>query len=132
MVLLFAFIIFDYLVTLAFCHFPQEEANMYARAFMENFGIPFGLTIFVLVANLPIYVILSLDSHVVRLPFKNAEIIEILVDAVFAWFVAGLHFSGGTSWVWYAEDWIRQAFGAFLYLFVAFLIVKPHKQSYAT
>ena len=129
--LLFAFIMFDYLVTLAYCRIPQEEANPYARAFMENFGIPFGLTLFVLAANLPIYVILSLDSHVIKFPFKMAVAIETLVDFVFAWFVAGLHFSGGSSWVWLAPDWTRQTFGPVLYLIMAFLIVKPHKPSYA-
>ncbi|MGQ9506342.1 MAG: hypothetical protein ACUVTB_00610 [Candidatus Bathycorpusculaceae bacterium] len=128
--LLFAFIIFDYLVTLALCQAPQEEANLYARFFMENFGIPIGLTLFVFVVNLPIYMILSLDSHVIRFPSKMAIAIETLVDFVFAWFVAGLHFSGGLSWVWFAPDWTRRSFGAFLYLFLAFLIVKPHKPSY--
>jgi hypothetical protein len=123
---------FDYLVTLAFCRTPQEEANLYARAFMENFGIPFGLTLFVLVANLPIYIILSLDSHVIKFPFRIAIAIETLVDFVFAWFIAGLHFSGGASWVWLATDWTRQTFGALLYLLMAFLIIKPHKPSYAT
>ncbi|MEM3700265.1 MAG: hypothetical protein QXL57_05300 [Candidatus Bathyarchaeia archaeon] len=130
-VLVFAFIIFDYLITLAFCRAPQEEANLYARVFMENFGIHIGLTLFVLVANMPIYMILSLDSHAIKFPFKMAVAIETLVDFVFAWFVAGLHFSGGSSWVWLAPDLTRQTFGALLYLFLAFLIVKPHKPSYA-
>lgn len=98
---------------------------------MENFGIPLGLTLFVLVANLPVYMILSLDSHVIKLPFRMAVIIETLVDFVFAWFVAGLHFSGGSGWIWLAPDWTRQTFGALLYLLMAFLIVKPHKPSYA-
>ncbi|MDH7476887.1 MAG: hypothetical protein QHH17_00700 [Candidatus Bathyarchaeota archaeon] len=128
--LLFAFIIFDYLVTLALCYTPYEEANLYARVFMENFGIPLGLTLFVLMANLPIYMVLSLDSHIVKFPFRMAAAIETLVDFVFAWFVAGLHFSGGSSWVWFAPDWTRQTFGALLYLFLAFLIVRPHKPSY--
>ena len=125
--LVFSFILFDYLSTLTFCNMPCEEANPYARSFMEFFGIPFGLTLFVLIANLPIYVTLSLDSYLVRLPPKMAIIAEVFVDLAFAWFVAGLHFSGGTSWFWYAPDLIRQSIGTFLYLTLAFTVVKPHK-----
>jgi hypothetical protein len=129
-VLLFAFILFDYFSTLVLCRAPYEEANLYARTFMENLGVPLGLTLFVLVASFPIYIILSLDSHVVRFPFGIAAATESFVDAVLAWFVAGLHFSGGSSWFWYAPDLMRQAFGALLYLVTAFLLVKPHKPRY--
>jgi hypothetical protein len=128
--LVFAFTLFDYFSTLAFCRTPYEEANVYARAFMESFGILSGLTLFVLVFNLPIYVTLSLDSHIVKLPFKIAVALEIFVDAVFAWCVAGLHFSGGTSWFWIASDLTRQTLGAILYLTVAILLVKPHHPRY--
>jgi len=124
--LVFAFIFFDYLSTLTFCRAPHEEANLYARVFMENFGIFSGLTLFVLIANMPIYMVLSLDSHIIKLPHKIAIVIEPLVDVLFAWFIAGLHFSGGTSWFWYSQDLLRQASGALLYLAAAFLFVKPH------
>jgi len=96
---------------------------------MESLGIHLGLTLFVLIANLPIYVTLCLDSHLVKLP-QCATIVEVGVDAVFAWFIAGLHFSGGTSWFWVAPDLMRQAFGALLYVIAALLIVKPHKPRY--
>jgi hypothetical protein len=129
-ILAFAFVLFDYFSTLTFCRAPYEEANTYARAFMENFGISFGLTLFVLVANLPIYITLCLDSHVIKFPFRIAIIIESFVDVVFAWFVAGMHFSGGASWFWYTPDLMRQALGAFLYLILAFLLVKPHRPRY--
>jgi hypothetical protein len=128
--LVFAFILFDYFSTLVFCHSTYEEANLYARAFMDSFGIQAGLTLFIILANLPIYVALSFDSHVVKLPSKIATVIEIAVDAAFAWFVAGLHFSGGTSWFWSVPDLPRQTFGAILYLIIAFLLVKPHKPCY--
>lgn len=126
--LVFSFIIFDYLSTLVFCHNPYQEANVYVRVFMESFGIPVGLTLFVLIANLPIYVALSLDSHIIRLPSRMARIAEVLVDLMFAWFVAGLHFTGGTSWFWCAPILTRQVLGTLLYLAVAFLFVKPHLQ----
>ena len=129
-ILVFAFILFDYSSTPIFCCAPYEEANFYARTFMESFGMSLGLTLFVLVANLPIYITLCLDSHVVRLPFRAAVAIESLVDVMFAWFVAGLHFSGGTSWFWYAPDLTRQTFGAILYLVIALLLVKPYRPCY--
>ena len=129
-ILVFAFILFDYSSTLIFCRAPHEEANLYARTFMESFGMPLGLTLFILVANSPIYITLCLDSHVIRLPFRVAVAIESLVDVVFAWFVAGLHFSGGASWFWYAPDLTRQAFGAILYLVIALLLVKPYRPCY--
>jgi hypothetical protein len=129
-ILVFAFVLFDYFATLIFCRAPYEEANVYARTFMESFGIPLGLTLFVLVANSPIYMTLCLDSHAVRLPFRTAVVVESLVDVAFAWFVAGLHFSGGASWWWDVPDLARQAFGATLYLFMAFLFVKPYKPCY--
>jgi len=129
-VLVFAFIAFDYLSTIVFCRFPYQEANVYARTFMENFGILLGLTLFVVVANLPIYMTLSLDSNVITLPFKIAPFFETFVDVVFAWFMAGLHFSGGTSWFWCAPDSARQFLGTFTYLILAFLLVKPHKPRY--
>lgn len=129
-ILVFTFILFDYLSTLVFCRSSFEEANLYARIFMENFGIPLGLTLFVLVINLPIYITLSLDSHVIRIPFRTAIVIEPFVDIIFAWFVAGLHFSGGASWFWHAPSLMWQVSGAVLYLTMAFLFVKPHKPRY--
>jgi hypothetical protein len=128
--LILGFVAFDYLSTLLFCRFPHEEANPYARIFMESLGIPFGLTMFVFVANMPVYALLSLNSHVVRLPPKIASTVETFVDFVFAWFIAGLHFHGGTSWFWQTPDIIRQTIGALLYLILAFLIIKPHKPRY--
>jgi len=129
-ILVFTFILFDYLSTLTFCRAPQEEANMLARAFMESFGITPGLTFFVLASNLPIYLTLSFDSHMVKLPSKIAPLFEVSVDALFGWFIAGLHFNGGSSWFWSAPDLSRQAFGAILYMTMVFLVVKPHRPHY--
>lgn len=122
--LVFSFIFFDYFSTLIFCRAPNEEANLFARAFMENIGIPLGLTLFVLSINLPIYMILSLDSNIVKLPNRIAIPVEAAVDLTFAWFIAGLHFSGGTSWFWCAPEFVRQVSGAIIYLSMAILIVK--------
>ncbi len=124
--LVFTFILFDYFATLLFCHLPYQEANIYARNFMHILGIPLGLTLFVLMANLPIYMILSLDSHVVRFPSKIAIFAEVFVDLIFAWFIAGLHFSGGTSWFWNYSQLVRQSLGAVSYFVMALLIIKPY------
>jgi len=126
--LVFAFILFDYVLTLTFCRVPHEEVNTFARIFMESFGIPVGLTMFVVLANLPIYMTLSLDSHIVRLPAKMAVVAGTSVDVLFAWFIAGLHFSGGASWFWCAPDLVRQALGSIIYLVTIFLIVRPYRQ----
>lgn len=128
--LVFGFILFDYVSTLVFCHAPHEEANLLARAFMENLGITFGLTLFVFASNIPIYMALSYDSHVIKLPLRIAFLFEVFVDVAFAWFVAGAHFNGGVSWFWPIPDLTRQALGALLYLAVAFLLVKPQKPCY--
>jgi len=126
-ILILSFVAFDYSSTLFFCHSPCEEANPYARIFMENLGIPVGLTLFVLVANIPVYALLSLNSNVIRLPPKIALYTGTCVDFAFAWFIAGLHFHGGTSWFWQAPDAVRQTVGAFLYLLLAFLTIKSYR-----
>jgi hypothetical protein len=120
-VLVLAFVLFDYFSTLVFCRAPVQEANFYARALMEAFGTPIGLTLFVFIVSLPIYVILTLDSHMIRLPFRIAILAQLLVDVVFAWFVTGSHFSGGVSWFWCAPDFLRQSVGAVVYLAMALL-----------
>lgn len=126
--LAFAFVLFDYFSTLVFCHAPNEEANLFARAFMENFGMPLGLTLFVLMMNLPIYVTLSLDSHIVKLPLKATVAVEFIVDLIFAWFIGGSHFNGGASWFWHETDLVRQISGAVLYLIVTLPLLTPHRR----
>jgi hypothetical protein len=124
---LFAFILVDYLITLALCTTPLEEGNLFARSFMEAYGIPLGLTLFCLIANLPIYIILSLNSHLINLPPRLFRIAETSADAVFAWFIAGLHFNGATSWIWFAPDLLRQVLGAFMYLLIISIIAAKRK-----
>jgi hypothetical protein len=127
--LLFAFIFLDYFVTLLLCTAPIEEGNLLARSFMETYGIPLGLTFFDLVANMPIYLMLSLNSHLASLPPKLSQIVETSADFAFAWFIAGLHFNGATSWLWFAPDVLRQALGASIYLLVIFFMRHKIHQS---
>jgi hypothetical protein len=126
--IVFAFILLDYLVTLILCTTPVEEGNLLARSFMEAYGIPLGLTLFDLIANLPIYIMLSLNSHLINLPPKLLRAGEISVDVVFAWFIAGLHFNGAASWVWFTPDLIRQALGASLYFVIIFALHRRTKE----
>jgi hypothetical protein len=95
---------------------------------MEVYGIPLGLTFFDLIANFPLYIILSLNSHLINLTPKLARTAETCVDVVFAWFIAGLHFNGAASWVWFAPDIFRQALGASLYFLIIFAL---HKEEIA-
>jgi len=117
--LVLCFVFLDYLATLAFCTAPAEEANPYVRVFMENYGIALGLTMFDFLVNLPIYLILCFNSHFISLPPRLARIVNPLIDVVLAWFLAGSHFSGATSWFWPAPDLMRQAMGFGIYLVIA-------------
>lgn len=117
--LLFTFILFDYFATLIFCTTPANEANPYVRIFMENYGIPLGLTIFDFLINFPIYLILCFNSHFISLPQQLSKIVNPLIEVSLAWFLAGYHFNGATSWFWLAPDLMRQATGFGLYLVVA-------------
>ena len=118
MCILFGFILLDYFATLFFCINPMEEANPHLRAFMENYGIFWGLRIFDFLINIPIYLILSFNSRLIILPARLSKIVEFLVDLVLAWFLAGAHFGGAASWFWTAPDWIRQITGFSVYLFI--------------
>lgn len=124
---LFAFIFVDYLITLALCATPLEEGNLFARNFMEVYGIPLGLTLFDLIATLPIYIMLSLNSHLINLPPRLLRVAETSTDAVFAWFIAGLHFNGATSWILFAPALLRQALGAFMYLLIISILAAKRK-----
>jgi len=117
--IVFGFILLDYFATLAFCTSPAEEANLHLRVFLESYGIVVGLTLFDFLINLPIYLILCFNSHFVSLPARLSKIVEPLVDLILAWFLAGAHFSGATSWFWTAPDLTRQTTGFGIYLIVA-------------
>jgi len=116
--LLFGFILLDYLATLVFINTPIEEGNLLVRTFMENYGILLGLTIFDLLINLPIYLILCFNSHFVTLPHQWSKIIDPVIDVFLAWFVAGYHYSGATSWFWTTPDLIRQTTGFSIYVLI--------------
>lgn len=120
--ILSAFILLDYLVTLLLITVPAQEGNVLARSFMQTYGIPLGLTVFDFIANLPIYFMFSLNSHFTNLPPKLSRVVEALADLAFAWFIAGLHFNGAASWVWFAPDVLRQALGASVYLLIVFFL----------
>lgn len=117
--IVFSFILLDYFATLAFCTSPAEEANPHLRVFLENYGIFVGLTLFDFLINLPIYLILCFNSHFVSLPTRLSKVVDPSVDLILAWFLAGAHFSGATSWFWTAPDLMRQGIGFGIYLFIA-------------
>ena len=116
--LLFGFILLDYLTTLIFIKTPADEGNLLVRAFMENYGTILGLTIFDVLINLPIYLIISFNSHFVALPSRLSKVIDPIIDLFLAWFVAGYHYSGATSWFWAGSDLMRQTVGFSIYVLI--------------
>jgi len=119
-VLLFSFILFDFLVTVMLCETPYAEANLLARSFMQTYGTVTGLVIFNLLFSIPIYVILVLDSHLIRYTGQYSMIAELFVDIALGWLIAGAHFNGAMSWLWDAPQLIRQTLGFGFYLIIAF------------
>jgi hypothetical protein len=119
--LLFGFILLDYLATLLFISTPIEEGNLLVRTFMENYGIFLGLTIFDILINLPIYLILCFNSHFGTLPPRVSKIIDPVIDVFLGWFVAGYHYSGATSWFWTTPYLMRQTTGFFIYVLIAII-----------
>jgi hypothetical protein len=116
--ILLGFVLFDYLATLIFITTPLEEGNLLVRSFMENYGIIVGLTLFDILINIPIYLILCLNSHFITLPLHLSKIVDPIIDVFLAWFVAGYHYSGATSWFWHSSDLIRQTVGLSVYLLI--------------
>lgn len=132
MLLLALFILLDYIMTLLLVSYPTEEANVFARGFMEAFGNALGLTIFSLLINLPVFLILSLLAFYPRClssavsPFATPGL-----DIAFAWFVAGAHFSGALSWVVNGPSLLYQITGAALYLDILFVVSIKRRQRLA-
>ncbi|MGD2066078.1 MAG: hypothetical protein PVI43_02770 [Candidatus Bathyarchaeota archaeon] len=119
--ILFGFILLDYLATLIFINTPAQEGNLLVRAFMEDYGIILGLTIFDILINIPIYLIICLNSHFVALPSPLSKVVNPIIDVFLAWFVAGYHYSGATSWFWASPDMVRQTVGFSIYLLIYFI-----------
>jgi len=116
--ILFCFIFLDYLVTIVFCKHPSAEGNIYARAFMQNYGIAAGLAIFDLLMAIPLYFILCVDS-LVNLPKSFSTALELLMDLGLGWLVAGAHFDGAMSWLWGAPGIVGQTIGLIIYELIA-------------
>lgn len=128
MLLLLCFILLDYLVTLSLISHPIQEANIFARASMEIFGIPLGLTLFTILTNMPLYLILYLfESSMINRHISTSQIANSGIEAAFAWFIAGAHFNGATSWFWGAPDLSRQSIGAAVYMLVILMVRKKLK-----
>ncbi|MEM3626781.1 MAG: hypothetical protein QXZ25_02015 [Candidatus Bathyarchaeia archaeon] len=121
--LVFLFVLFDYAATVAFCSSPSDEGNLMARIFMEAYGIAFGLALFDFLINVPVYVILCLDSHLPDLPPRWSKIANAFTDFGLALFVAGLHFHGGMSWLFVFPNFSASAVGATAYITLAAALI---------
>jgi len=132
MLLLALFILLDYIITLSLVSNPTEEANVLARGFMEMFGVALGLTIFSLLINLPVFLILSLLAFYPRFSdFTPSRFAIPGLDIAFAWFVAGTHFSGALGWIMNGPTLLFQLTGAALYLDILFVLSIKRRQSLA-
>jgi hypothetical protein len=132
MLLLALFILLDYITTLLLVSCPSEEANALARGFMETFGVAFGLTIFSLLINLPVFLILGLLAFYPRhLSLATSSFATPGLDIAFAWFVAGTHFSGALSWIVNGPSILYQITGAALYLDILFVVGIKRRQRLA-
>ena len=132
MLLLALFILLDYITTLLLVSYPTEEANVFARSFMDLFGVAIGLTIFSLVVNLPLFLILGLLAYCPRyLSFAKSPFATPGLDIAFAWFVAGTHFNGALSWIVNGPSLLYQITGAALYLGIFFVVSIESRQRQA-
>jgi len=118
-ILLLGFIFLDFLITAVSCRTPYAEANLYARDFMQRYGIVQGLALFNLLFVIPIYAVLVLDSHLIEYTQRYRTKTEFIVDVAFGWLIAGARFNGAMSWLWDAPNTIRQAIGFAVYLAIA-------------
>jgi hypothetical protein len=119
MVLLLGFIFLDFLVTVLLCETPYAEANLFARSFMQTYGIVTGLVIFNLLLSVPIYAILVLDSRLIKYTGQYSTKAELFADITLGWLIAGAHFNGAASWLWDAPQIMRQTLGFAFYLAIA-------------
>jgi hypothetical protein len=111
--------VFDLSITWLSLSDLAEEGNIFARAFMEILGLPFGLVLFSSIVTFVLLLILWFCSHMFDNTsgmMKTAGIIAL--DFSLAWFVAGVHFVGGTSWFWLAPELLRHFIGAGIYFAV--------------
>ena len=112
------FILLDYLVTVICCTMPAQEGNLLAGSFTEAHGISLGLTLFDAIADLPIYVTLCIDSHLIS-PRDRPRLSKFLLMP----FLHGL----SRGFISMAQPvgsgllrLVRQALGASLYLIIVF------------
>lgn len=120
--ILSGFVMFDFLVTWFSISRPVEEGNLLVRTFMELFGISLGLALFGLFIASLLFLILCFCKLLFANRGEKTSLIGGLgLDVCFSWFVAGVHFVGGTSWFWLAPDLMRHCLGAGLYLAVLYL-----------
>ena len=114
-----SFVVFDLLVTWLSLSSLVEEGNIFARAFMGILGVPSGLVLFSGIVTLVLLLILWFCSHMFDNTCGMMKTVGIIaLDFSLAWFVAGVHFVGGTSWFWFAPELLRQFIGAGIYFVV--------------
>ncbi|MEM4703853.1 MAG: DUF5658 family protein [Candidatus Bathyarchaeia archaeon] len=115
--MLSSFATFDLASTLLFLKHSAEEANVLAKSYLGAFGHPTGLILFNLLTTAFLVLILYFSNQTLDRTTGLAKLLGLMVlDGCLAWFVAGAHFVGGTSWFWEAPEMLRHLIGACLYL----------------
>lgn len=122
--LLLTFVLFDVLATSVSISGPIDEGNMLTRIFMNSLGVYLGLAFFGLfIAGFLFFTVAVCRLLVVNCGKLASTISSFVIDGCFSWFVAGVHFVGGTSWFWFAPDMLRHCLGAGLYLLALYLFM---------
>jgi hypothetical protein len=121
---LLSFVLFDVLVTFVSVSGPIEEGNLLTRDFMSFFGVYLGLAFFCFfIAGFLFFTISVCRLLLVNCGKWTLITSSFIVDVCFGWFVAGVHFVGGTSWFWLAPDLLRHCLGAGLYLLALYVLM---------
>lgn len=108
----------------------NEESNAIARSLMQDFGVTVGLAIMCLVLGLLLGVLVGFCRFVFAKKTNGLTWLTIfVVDGFLAWFIAGSHFAGGTSWFWLVPEISRHLLGAGIYfvLLYASFLLPEHK-----
>jgi hypothetical protein len=125
-IVVYVFIVQDYLMTGAFCRDIADEANWLLRTFMLYFNsIPMGLLVFGFSFYGPVYVVLCFLTNYDWARLRSKSLFEFLserrrplFDVAFGLGVAARHFEGGMSWVLPLSNRLWLALGFIAYLAV--------------
>jgi hypothetical protein len=114
---LLGFVAFDLSATWLSLSSSAEESNVFARNLMQVLGFSTGLILFSGIVTCALFLILRFCSRMLDNIEGTVKTVGIVtLDFGLAWFVAGAHFVGGTSWFWPVPEMLRHIIGASIYV----------------